>query len=158
MNSDFDLELGTHQRQIDSLPRYVDTLIERIQKVDNLEHPDWKSESADSTNKKNNSNTLSDAERTIIDYNTMHNQDEAILEIAKDLIRFLCDSVNVFATTELKSRGWEKPGLVTISFSSVEEKIDVLWKRHHLLDIPAYTFVFLESSKPHTERLIKEWL
>lgn len=40
MNSDFDLELGTHQRQIDSLTRYVDTLIERIQKVDNLEHPD----------------------------------------------------------------------------------------------------------------------
>ena len=33
MKSDFDLELGRHQNQINPLSRSIDTLIERIQKV-----------------------------------------------------------------------------------------------------------------------------
>ena len=58
MKSDFDLELGRHQNQIDSLPRSIETLIERIQKVENLERPDWEQESAVRTNKKSISNPL----------------------------------------------------------------------------------------------------
>ena len=41
MKSDFDLELGRHQNLIDSLSRSIDSLIERIQKVENLVRPDW---------------------------------------------------------------------------------------------------------------------
>lgn len=35
MKSDFDLELGRLESQIDPLSRYVDSLIERIERVEN---------------------------------------------------------------------------------------------------------------------------
>ena len=66
MKPDFDLELGRHQNQIDSLSRSIDTLIERIQKVENLERPDWKQESAVRTNTKSISNPLNDPEREVV--------------------------------------------------------------------------------------------
>ena len=44
----------------------IDTLIERIQKVENLERPDWKQESAVRTNTKSISNPLNDPEREVV--------------------------------------------------------------------------------------------
>lgn len=147
MKSDFDLELGRHQNQIDSLSRSIDTLIERIQKVENLERPDWKQELA--------SNPLNDPERTIIVSNLKQNQDEDILETATDLVRCLSDSASVVAALRLKSRLNGKPGLVKISFQSTEEKIEVLRRKRDLREVDVYKSVFLRSSKSHAERLIE---
>lgn len=57
MKSDFDLELSRHESQIDTLSRSVDSLIERIERVENLERLSVETESAVNTNKKINSNT-----------------------------------------------------------------------------------------------------
>lgn len=155
MKLDFDLELGRHQGQIDSLSRSVDTLIERIQKVENLERPEYEQESASGTNKKNQANTLYDPELTIIANNVRQCEDENIFEIANDMISHLSDSVKVVAAARLKSRGIGKPGLVKISFRSVDEKIEVLRSKRDLQNVEAYKSVFLRSSKSHTERLIE---
>ena len=66
MKSDFDLELGRLQNQIDSLSQSIDTLIERIQKVENLERPDWKQESAVRANTKSISNPRNDPKREVV--------------------------------------------------------------------------------------------
>ena len=147
MKSDFDLELGRHQNQIDSLSRSIDTLIERIQKVENLERPDWKQESAVRTNTKSTSNPLNDPERTIIVSNLKQNQDEDILETATDLVRCLIDSASVVAALRLKSRLNGKPGLVKISFQSSEEKIEVLRRKRDLREVDVYKSVFLRSRR-----------
>ena len=153
--SDFDLELGRHQNQIDSLSRSIDTLIKRIQKVETLERSDWKQESAVRTNTKSTSNPLNDPERTIIVSNLKQNQDEDILETATDLVRCLSDSASVVAALRLKSRLNGKPGLVKISFQSTEEKIEVLRRKRDLREVDVYKSVFLRSSKSHAERLIE---
>lgn len=153
--SDFDLELGRHESQIDTLSRSVDSLIERIERVENLECLSGKTESTVNTNKKTNSNTVYDPDRTIIASNITKNTNEDILEIAKDLVRHLSDSANVLAAVRLRSRVNVKPGLVKISFESVEHKIEVLRKKRDLMATPAYKSVFLRSSKSHTERLIE---
>lgn len=155
MKSDFDLELGRHESQIDTLSRSVDSLIERIERVENLERLSGETESAVNINKKTNSNTVYDPDRTIIASNITQNTNEDILEIAKDLVRHLSDSANVLAAVRLRSRVNDKPGLVKISFQSVEQKIEVLRKKRDLMATPAYKSVFLRSSKSHTERLIE---
>lgn len=73
MKSDFDLELGRHESQIDTLSRSVYSLIERIERVENLERLSGETESAVNTNKKTNSNTVYDPDRTIIASNITQN-------------------------------------------------------------------------------------
>ena len=59
------------------------------------------------------------------------------------------------AALRLKSRVNGKPGPVKISFQSTEEKIEVPRRKRDLPEVDVYKFVFLRSSKSHTERLIE---
>ena len=92
---------------------------------------------------------------TIIATNVKFEHDEDILVKARELVNHLDVDADVVAATRLKSRIVNKPGLVKISFSSVDEKVQVLRAKRTLGQIEGYRSVFLRSSKSHTERLIE---
>lgn len=155
VKSDFDLELGKHQSQIDTLSRSVESLIDRIQRVENRERPDDEHETGDKVNKHTTPNPLSDPDRTIIASNVSQSQDEDIFDVAQTLVSHLSESATVVAAARLRSRISGKPGLVKICLQSVDEKIEILRKKRDLLQTREYRSVFIRSSKSHAERLIE---
>lgn len=151
MRSDFDLELGKQQSQIDSLSRSVESLIHRVKEVEKVGH----SYATQPGSAVHHSSTVKDSEVTIIASNIPQSDDEDILQVAQDLVDCLSDSISVVAAARLRSRIQGKPGLVKISFATVEEKVEILRKKRDLKGSQAYKSVFLRSSKSHTERLIE---
>lgn len=78
-----------------------------------------------------------------------------ILEISKELINTLSESVDVVAAARLRNRKFGKPALVKISFASVQDKIKILREKKQLKMVEKYKNVFLRGIKTHTERLLE---
>ena len=151
MKCDIDIELAVHKGEIDSLSRSIESVARRVEKIERTQ-ADRSIHTADNVNTEN---ILSDPDLTIIATNVKFEHDEDILVKARELVNHLDVDADVVAATRLKSRIVNKPGLVKISFSSVDEKVQVLRAKRTLGQIEGYRSVFLRSSKSHTERLIE---
>lgn len=149
MKSDIDLELSIQKTQIDTLSQSIDSIMGRLELLENGARPIYESGERRSTN------PLDDPNVTIIATNIKAEPNEDLLAVAKDLVAHLDEDVRVVAAHRLKSRKINKPGLVKISFASVDEKIRVLRQKRNLSGIQGYGSVFLRSSKSHTERLLE---
>lgn len=147
MRSDIDLELAMHTKDIETLSQSVDSLLCRVEKFELSYTSDQALHSYDHVN-----NPLDDPHLTLIATNLKFDNDEDILQIARDLISNLDESANVLAATRLRSRVQGKPDLVKIAVSAMNEKKSILRK---LREVDAYKSVFIRSSKSHTERLIE---
>ena len=154
MRSDIDLELSIHQNEIQSLSRSIESVVSRLE---GLEKSPIVSQPSPLTGMINTGNPLEDPNRTIIATNVAYmGEREDLLEIAKDLVSKLEleEPVTVLAAARLKGR-FGKPGLVKISFATLQEKILVLREKRKLREHDTYKSIFLRSSKSHTERLIE---
>jgi hypothetical protein len=118
VRSDFDLELGKHQSQIDSLSRSVESLIHRVKEVEKVGHSDVTQPGS----AVHHWNTVKDAEVIIIASIIPQSESEDILQVANDMIDCLSDSISVVTAARLKSQVQGKPGLVKISFASERRK------------------------------------
>ena len=87
-------------------------------------------------------NPLDDPNVTIIATDIKVEPNEDLLAVAKDLVAHLDENVRVIAAHQLKSRKINKPGLVKISFASVDEKIRVLRQKRNLSGIQGYVQCF----------------
>lgn len=150
MKSDIDLELSIHKNKIDTLSQTIDSIMERLELVENGDRPIYESGERGVVH-----NPLEDPDFTIIATNVKFEPSEDILSVAKELVAHLDDSAQVVAAARLKNRKIDKPGLVKISFARVDQKIRVLRAKRKLGEISDYRSVFLRSSKSHTERLIE---
>lgn len=65
------------------------------------------------------------------------------------------ESTQVVAAVRLRKRKFDKPGLVKISFSTLQENIQVLRNKRKLETSEKFKRVFLKSSKSHTDRIIE---
>lgn len=145
MRSDIDLELAVHKKDIDQLSQSIDSIVRRLDSIENQQCP--------GPSPQNVNSPLDDPNLTIIASNVTETHDE-ILDVARDLVSNLDSSINVTAASRLNSR-FGKPGLVKISFSSLEEKKAILREKRRLRDTEKYKNVYLRSSKSHTDRLIE---
>lgn len=150
MKSDIDLEFSIHKNKIDTLSQTIDSIMERLELVENGDRPIYESGALGVVH-----NPLEDTNITIIATNVKFEPSEDILSVAKELVAHLDDSAQVVAAARLKNRKINKPGLVKISFARVDQKIRVLRAKRKLAEISGYRSVFLRSSKTHTERLIE---
>lgn len=135
----------------------VASILERLQVVENGEHPHsiYRSPGESNTFFENERNPLNNADITIIASNIPQQPEENILEISKELINTLNESVDVVAAARLRNRKFGKPALVKISFASVQDKIKILRENKQLKMVEKYKNVFLRGSKTHTERLLE---
>lgn len=121
MKTDFQLEIGKQQVQIDTMKQTVDSIVNCLNELENLDHTQQ-----EFIHEHDNTHKVNDPEITIIATNIIQEPSEDILAIASELISSINDSVNVVAATRLKSRRIGKPGLVKISMSNLEKKKLVL--------------------------------
>lgn len=150
MKTDIDLELAIHKNEIDILSRSIDSIVNRLENVEQVAWP-----SPENVNTaKCPINPLDDPSVTLIATNVKCDREEEILDVAREIIGHLDDNANVVAACRLKNRG-NRPGLVKISVSSLTEKKAVLREKRKLREIEKFKTVFLRSSKTHTERLIE---
>lgn len=145
MRSDIDLELAVHKKDIDQLSQSIDSIVRRLDSIENQQ--------CSGPSPQNVNSPLDDPNLTIIASNVTETHDE-ILDVARDLVSNLDSSINVTAASRLNSR-FGKPGLVKISFSSLEEKKAILREKRRLRDTEKYKNVYLRSSKSHTDSLIE---
>lgn len=151
MKSDFDLELGKQQAQIDTMSRTVELIIKRLDKVETTDRaePEFPREH------EHTANIVNDPELTIIATNITQLPNENIFDVATELIKSVNDAVTVVDAARLRSRRIGRPGLVKISFSNLEEKKQVLREKRKLKEKDQYKTVFLRGSKSHTERILE---
>ncbi|CAG2193350.1 unnamed protein product [Mytilus edulis] len=104
-------------------------------------------------------NPLDNPDITITASGLPFSDDENIVEKANDLIRALgedvSDNVNVTAAARLPSRFSDRPAIVKISFSNLDEKVKVLRNKMKLKQSDTYKNVYIKSSKSRIERLIE---
>ncbi|VDI28368.1 Hypothetical predicted protein [Mytilus galloprovincialis] len=104
-------------------------------------------------------NPLDNPDITITASGLPFSDDENIVEKANDLIRALgedvSDNVNVTAAARLPSRFSDRPAIVKISFSNLDEKVKVLRNKMKLKQTDTYKNVYIKSSKSRIERLIE---
>lgn len=141
------LNLLSIKNEIDQLSRSVDSVIQRL---NDLEENSGHQMSA-GISKNNNPND--DPSLTVIATNVQET-DEPILDVAREIVSHLDNSATVVAASRLRGR-YGKPGLVKISFSSLEEKKNVQREKRNIRNVEKYKPVFIRSSKSHTERLIE---
>lgn len=147
MRSDIDLELAIHKNEIDQLSRSVDSVIQRL---NDLEENSGHQMSAG--NSQSNSPN-DDPSLTVIAMNVQETE-EPILDVAREIVSHMDNSATVVAASRLRGR-YGKPGLVKISFSSLEEKKNVLREKRNIRNVEKYKTVSIRSSKSYTERLIE---
>lgn len=140
MRSDIDLELAVHKKDIDQLSQSIDSIVRRLDSIENQQ--------CSGPSPQNVNSPLDDPNLTIIASNVTETHDE-IRDVARDLVSNLDSSINVTAASRLNSRFGK------ISFSSLEEKKAILREKRRLRDTEKYKNVYLRSSKSHTDRLIE---
>lgn len=147
MRSDIDLELAVHKKDIDQLSQSIDSIVRRLDSIENQQ--------CSGPSPQNVNSPLDDPNLTIIASNVTETHDE-ILDVVLDLVSKLDSTccINVTAASRLNSR-FGKPGLVKISFSSLEEKKAILREKRRLRDTEKYKNVYPRSSKSHTDSLIE---
>jgi hypothetical protein len=143
MRAGIDLDLAVHKKNIDSLSQSVDSIIRRLEKI----------EQSPSHTPINRSSSLNDPNLTVIATN-VEETDEPVLDVAREIIGLLDEDVDVLSAGRLKGR-YGKPGLVKIALPSLEEKKAILREKKRLKETEKYKTTFIRSSKSHTERLIE---
>jgi len=100
-----------------------------------------------------------DTELSVVVTGIQSEQGEDLMAKARDLIDVLGNEVseNVLITrvSRFKSRVPNRPGLVKITFRSIDEKILVLKNKMSLKDREGFQTVYIKSCKSHAERLIE---
>lgn len=147
MRSDIDLELAIHKNEIDQLSRSVDSVIQRL---NDLEENSGHQMSAGISQSYSPND---DPSLTVIAMNVQKTE-EPIPDVAREIVSHLDNSAAVVAASRLRDR-YGKPGLVKISFFSPREKKNVLREKRNIRYVEKYKTVFIRSSKSHTERLIE---
>lgn len=149
MRCDIDLELAVHKKYIDQLSQSIDSIVHRLDSIENQQ--------CSGPSPQNVNSPLDDPNLTIIASNVTETHDE-ILDVARDLVSKLDSTccINVTAASRLNTR-FGKSSLVKISFSSLEEKKVILREKRRLQDTEKYknVYMYLRSSKSHTNRLIE---
>ena len=102
---------------------------------------------------------LNDPELTVIGSYIPFTEGENLIQKVGDLIMALGEDVSravtITGVKRFTPKYRNKPGLVKISFQSLEQKILVLRNKRKLRDNAQYKSVFLKSCKTHAERLIE---
>ena len=138
MKSDLDLELSVHKAQIENLSQTIDSIVVRLDTVENQTRPIYGNRDQGFVS----GNPLDDVNITIIASNVKCEPNEDPLTVARELVAQLDENVQIVAASRLKSRQTDKPGLLKISFASLDEKIRVLKLKRNLNDIEGYSSVF----------------
>ena len=127
--------------EISGLRSRIDSLESQLTKV-NIAEPDGK--------------PPFEPTRTVIVIGLPEHRDENIAEkiaelMTKGLELPVIEPVDMI---RLKSRS-EKPGLVKVEFTSVDDKVNILRAKRKLREHASYRHVFLAGCKSHTERLLE---
>jgi hypothetical protein len=107
----------------------------------------------------NQGNPLDNQDITIVAFGIPETENEDLIHKAMDIINSLGEGVstvaNVTAAVRIPNRFDSRPGIVKISFGSIQEKVAVLRNKWKLKAVEEYKRVFLKSSKSRVERLIE---
>ena len=148
--------------RIDTLITTVQSLQGRVSDIENMQDNGiLNADQSDGTafRRPGQINPLNDPEVTIIASGLPFTDGENILTKASALIDArggeVAENVLVTAVSRLPAKFRNKPGLVKISFGTVDEKVLVLRNKMNLKDTDDFKNVFLKSSKSHAERLIE---
>lgn len=139
MRSDIDLELAIHKNEIDQLSRSVDSV---IQHLNDLEENSGHQMSAGISQ----SNSPNDDLCLTFIATNVQETDEPILDVARDIVSHLDDITTVVVASRLRGR-YGKPGLVKISFSSLEGKKNVLYKKRREVQNRFHTIQQISNRK-----------
>ena len=162
LRDEFSLDMARESSRIDTLISSVQSLQGRVSDIEIMQ--DNGTMNADLSNgtafhRRGQLNPLNDPEVTVIASGLQFTDDENILSKASELIGAIggdvAENVLVTAAARLPSKFRNKPGLVKISFGTVDEKVLVLRNKMNLKNSTVFKNVFLKSSKSHAERLIE---
>lgn len=102
---------------------------------------------------------LDDSNQSVIISGLASENDENLLEKVQAVISALGDtvksSVSIVNTHRFRQRFGDNPGIVKVTFASVEHKILVLRNKMKLKDNTKYSRVYIKSSKSRAERLME---
>ena len=162
LRDEISLDMARESGRIDSLITTVQSLQSRVNDLEDMQDKGTLNavQSEETTfRRRGQINPLNDPEITIITNGLPFAEGENILTKASALIDALgvevADNVLVTAAEHLPSKFRNKPGLVKISFGTVDEKVLVLRNKMGLKDSEEFKNVYLKSSKSHAERLIE---
>jgi hypothetical protein len=152
LRDELTLDINKETVRIDNLLTTVHALQARMLNIEQSH------ETNDQPNTRHTSN-CNDPEVTVIASGLAYNQDENLLQKAQMLIEALGEEVyNATYITDvqrLSTRNPNRPGIVKISFRSLDEKILVLRNKLRLRNHEMYSNVLLKSSKSYAEQLIE---
>ena len=158
LRNEIALEIGRENTRIDTILNTIQSMQSRL---DTLEQSNGSTSTQDNSNQARfrPASNSDDSDISIIASGLPQQNGEDLLRKVKDLIQALgndvCSKVNVTAATRFRTRFHDRPGLVKITFTSVEDKILVLRNKMKLKDTLLFKHVYLKSCKSHTERLIE---
>ena len=151
-------DLGNESKRIDEIMNTLKSVQSRLETVEqsgsNMDHGDGGVPGGGYNGTGSHDNDL-----TIIASGLSYTADENLYQKVDNLLLALGEDVHsqlhVSAVSRLSSRVAGRPGIVKISFQTVNEKITVLRNKMLLRDNLDYNDVYLKSSKSHAERLIE---
>ena len=158
LRNEIALEIGRENTRIDTILNTIQSMQSRL---DTLEQSNGSTSTQDNSNQARfrPASNSDDSDISIIASGLPQQNGEDLLRKVKGLIQALgsdvCSKVNVTAATRFRTRFHDRPGLVKITFTSVEDKILVLRNKMKLKDTLLFNNVYLKSCKSHTERLIE---
>ena len=162
LRDEISLDMAREAGHIDTLITTVQALQGRVSDIENMQ--DNGTLNADQLAgaafcRRGQIDPLNDPEVTIIASGLPFMDGENILTKARALIDALggevTENVLVTAASCLPAKFRNKPGLVKISFGTVDDKVLVLQNKMNLKNTDDFKNVFLKSSKSHAERLIE---
>ena len=137
LRNEIALEIGRENTRIDTILNTIQSMQSRL---DTLEQSNGSTSTQDNSNQARfrPANNSDDSDISIIASGLPQQNGEDLLRKVKDLIQALgndvCSKVNVTAATRFRTRFHDRPGLVKITFTSVEDKILVLRNKMKLKD------------------------
>ena len=175
LHDDLSLDIAREGSRIDELVSSVRSIQGRLTTVENVcsgsglgDGPLWDSSTDNGNDRMDYSgwnvsgrriDPLNDPDLTVIGSYIPFTEGEDLVKKVGDLIMALGEdvsrSVTITGVKRFAPKYRNKPGLVKISFQSLDQKILVLRNKMKLRDITEYKRVFLKSCKTHTERLIE---
>lgn len=175
LKSDIDLDIGRESSRIDELVDSVQSLVLRMNQAEQSNNfaqgadiPNSNGDDATATDQARHVpqrafnipvNPLENNDVTVIVKNLPQTDDENLMATAQSIIGALGENVSsrvsAVAATRLRPRFHNRPGLVKVSFESLEQKVLVLRNKYKLKDSDNYKRVFLQSAKSHVERLLE---
>jgi len=159
LRDEFSLEIGRENRRVDDILRTVQSL---QTKIDNLESQDRPApENMDTDNgQRYRPSQHDDNDRGIMVSGIPFTEGEELLQKVKDVLVALgnnvSNDVDIKKVARFRAGPNNRPGLVKVTFDTVDEKVIVLRNKMALKDNETYKNVYLKSCKSHAERLIEQ--